>query len=141
MLTYWQYFPDGLRRQEAFLSKLVFFFKSRAATAEEWDIALFRLSLSLVNFPFRDISRHSVQCWLVVRSAQCTCLDAWVRNIPIGGYQTILCQSTLLQRSKSRMLPDGQGDVAKDSLSVLQFILSLSETSQRAIQLSSFIHV
>jgi len=139
VLTFWQDFPDGLQRREAFLSKLVAFFKARSKSAEEWDVALFRLAFSSTNIKNNFLSNHSVQCWHISRSVQCTCLDALMRYFSLEVYQEDLRNSALFQHANSRPLPDIQGDIARDSLVVLKFFLSLSETSPRAAELSSFI--
>ena len=116
-------------------------FKSRAGTAEEWDAALFRLALSTADFFHSFPSLHSVHCWQFSRSPQCTCEGTYIRNLPLGNYQDALYDSILIRHGKSQLLPDWQGDIPHDSLVVLKFILSLSETSQRATELSSFILV
>jgi len=139
VLTFWQEFPDGSQRREAFLSKLVAFFKTRAESAEEWDVALFRLAVSSADFEYGVYSYHSVQCWHIPGSPECTCIDTLMRNIDLNSYQFGLRGSTLPQHAKSRLLPDKQDNVARDSLIVLKFFLSLSETSPRAAELSSFI--
>jgi len=139
VLTFWQEFPDGSLRREAFFSRLVGFFKTRAKSAEEWDVALFRLAVSSNAFGLYSSSYHSVQCWHISRSPKCTCIDAYIHNIKLDNYQSNLRNSTLIQHAKSQLLPDDQGDIAQDSLVVLKFFLSLSETSPLAIELSSFI--
>ena len=119
------------------------FIKIRAINAQEpWDIALFRLSSADLELADAYFHGHSVDCWHIARSAQCTCVDASMRNISLFHYGTSLGRSTLFQdASDSRLVEDRRVDVPKDSLYVLQVFLSLSGTSQLATEISPFIPV
>ena len=120
------------------VSKVRAFIKRRAVNALELDTALFRLAISTAEFKGFN-SHHSVECWHISRSPQCTCLDAYMCHIPLVTYQGVLNDSTLFKDARSRLAEDTTAGVAKDSLFVLQFFLSLSKTSQRATDLSYFI--
>jgi len=123
------------------VSKVTAFIKRRAANAHELDSALFRLVTSTAEFMDgrNFFNYHSVDCWHISRTPQCTCLDAYMRHIPFPDYQGVLAHSTLFQDARSRLVENTDGSVAKDSLHVLQFFLSLSKTSERATDLSYFI--
>jgi len=99
---------------------------------------MFRLATSTAGFGGFD-SYHSVECWHIFRSPQCTCIDAYMRHIPLSIYQKVLADSTLFQDARSRLVENTDASVAKDYLYVLQFFLSLSKTSQRATELLPFI--
>jgi len=135
-MTYWQDFPDGRRRQEEVCSKMKLFLESRLADAEEWDIAYLRLTFSDLSFD-RELfsSYHTVQCWHT--SSKCGCLDAFAHSLDISFYQNYLPYSPLAQSVITPLLANC--DPAQDSLDVLLFLLSLSDTSQRATELSRFI--
>jgi len=117
------------------------FIKRRTENAQEWDTAMFRLATSTAEFRSgtRLISYHSVDCWHISRSPQCTCVDAYMRHVFFSTYQKVLADSTLFQDARSRLVENTDGGVQKDSLYVLQFFLSLSKTSQRTNELSLFI--
>ena len=134
----WQEFTEGPRRREALLSKITVFLKSRAETAQEWDTALFGMSISFAELrhPF---NYHSVHCWHFARSLECLCLHAYLHNY--SNYQYALDSSTLVQQAKSRLVANGKDNAAQNSFAVLKFFISLSERGQRATELSSFIFV
>ena len=117
------------------------FFKSRVAAAEVWDVAFFRLIHSTCDLDTLTFSQHSIYCWQVANSPQCLCREAYAVGIPFGNYQYVLHHSALFQDAKSRLATGRQDDVAQDSLAVVRFFLSLSETGPRAAELSSFIAV
>jgi len=133
----------GSRRREALLTKVVSFVKKRVASAQELDTAVFRLALSITKF--RDAedyswsSRHSVDCWHISRTPQCTCMDAYMHNFTFDHYQDALADSTLFQDARGQLGENTDASITKDSLYVLQSLLSLSKTSQRATELSPFI--
>jgi len=104
-------------------------------------MALFRLLLSTAQFERNRVDYHSVHCWHIARSRQCTCEDASLRSIYLDNYQAFFRYSTIIRHTKSQLLSDEQDGVARDSLAALEFFLSLSETSLRATELSSFILV
>jgi len=54
-------------------------------------------------------------------------------------YKKKLANSTLSQHAISSLLVNMQKHIQQDSPIVLKFILSLSETSQRAVELANFI--
>jgi len=120
------------------VSKVMAFVKRRAANALELDSAMFRLATSTVEFGGFN-SYHSVDCWHIFCSPQCTCVDAFMRHLDFSTYQKVLADSTLFQDARSRLVENTDAAVEKDSLYVLQFFLSLSKTSQRATELSPFI--
>jgi len=134
-MTYWQDFPGGRRRQEEMASKMKLFLERRLADAEEWDIAFLRLTSSNLSFDSDIFSIHGVQCWHT--SSKCGCLDAFAHAFRISFYQSDLSSSPLAQSVITPLL--GNCDPAQDSLDVLLFLLSLSDTSQRATELSRFI--
>jgi len=121
------------------------FIKKRVANAQELDTAVLRLAISTAEFRGEAdhswCSRHSVDCWHISRIPQCTCLDAFMRNIPLRYYQKVLADSTLFQEARSHLVESIRAVVAKDFLDVLEFFLSLSKTSQRATEISPFIPV
>ena len=121
------------------LSKVTVFVNHRIATAQEWDIGLLRLALSTTDFTYDTLSYHSTHCWHVARSPQCICMRAYGLNLPFIQYQQRLFNSTLVRHANSPLLANRQDNIPQDSLDVLQFIISLSETSQRAIELSPFV--
>ena len=136
-MTYWQDFPDGRRRQEEMASKITTFFKSRLADAEEWDIAILRLTFSDFSFGTPFISHHAVQCWHT--PSKCGCLDANAHSLLFFTYNYQLSESTLAESVINPLLRNC--DPVHDSLDVLLFLLSLSDTSQRATELSRFIRM
>ena len=99
---------------------------------------MFRLATSTAEFR-GCYSYHSVECWHISRSPQCTCVDAFMRHIPLVTYQKVLADSTLFQDARSRLVENTDGGVEKDSFYALQFFLSLPKPSQQATELSSFI--
>ena len=65
-----------------------------------------------------------------------------MRHVALYDIQKVFGDSTLFQHcARSRLVENTSDDIAKDSLYALQFFLSLSETSQQAIELSPFIPV
>ena len=134
-MTYWQDFPDGRRRQEEVASKIALFLERRLADAEEWDVAFLRLALSDLSFDVTFHSFHAVQCWHT--SSKCGCLDAIAHALHTSTYEIYLSSSTLVQSVITPLL--AHRNPAQDSLDILLFLLSLSETSQRATELSRFI--
>jgi len=137
-LTHRQEFPEGPRRREALLSKIMVFLDSRAATAQEWDLGLLRLALDVKSDPAVD-SYHSVHCWHGAHSPQCLCPHAFSHNLLFSRYGIELSGSTLVHHVSERLALKGKGNSAQDCLSVLNFFLSLSETGECASGLSSFI--
>lgn len=135
-LTNWQEFPEGSRRREALLSKVTLFLKSRASTAQEWDTALFRLSISAAKWRVPIDSCHSVHCWHVSRSPECICVHAHLRHLSLDQYEKELAASALVQHFSTRNRKD---TFSQDCFEVLKFFISLSETSQLATELSPFI--
>ena len=117
------------------------FIKKRVADAQELDAAIFRLAIS--NADFEDVMNvvtfHSVECWHVTRSPQCTCIDTWMPPVTLDHCRKLFLESTLLQHARSQLVESRGDDVAKDSLYVLKFFLSLSKTSLRATELYPFI--
>ena len=136
-MTYWKDFPDGRRRQEEVASKMKLFLERRLADAEEWDIAFLRLTFSDLSFDGTFFSHHAVQCWHT--PSKCGCLDAFAHAFPLSDYQRYFSSSPLAQSVITPLL--GNCDSAQDSLDVLLFLLSLSDTSQRATELSRFIRM
>ena len=138
---YWQDFTEGPRRREALLSNVAAFIKLRSEHAQELDTALFRLAISTTNNdvnPFA-ISYHSVECWHVARSPQCTCIDTCLPHVTLDDCRKLFQESTIFQHARSRLVENRVDDVAKDALCVLKFFLSLSKTSLHATELSPFI--
>jgi len=138
---FWQDFPEGSRRRQVLLSKVTAFIKRRAANAQELDAAVFRLATSTAKFrnDTRVFGYHSVECWHISRTLQCTCIDAYTRRTALFAYQKVLADSTLFQDGRSQLMENKDAGVVKDSLCVLQFFLSLSKTSQRAAEISPFV--
>ena len=106
---------------------------------------MFRMAFFAADFEHDDLnaidSVHSTHCWHVARATQCTCVDAYMRHISLGAYQKAFKNSVLFQDARTRLAVATEQDVARDSFEVLRFFLSLSETNQRGIEPSSFIHV
>ena len=134
-----QEFPEGPRRREASLSKVMAFIKLRSEHAQELDTALFRLVISTTSAVTNAFSYHAVECWHVSRFPQCTCIDTWIRHVTPDECRGLFQESTLIQHARSRLVETRGDDVAKDSLCVLKFFLSLSRTSVRATELLPFI--
>ena len=115
------------------------FLKRRTESAQEWNIALLRLSLSAANFPYGSFSHHSVRCWHVACSTQCICIHAQISTIRLYQYQEQLANSTLMQDGSSRLASNGTGAFSQHCHNVLKFFISLAETGQRVKELSPFI--
>ena len=62
-----------------------------------------------------------------------------MRKISLSYCQTVLADSALFQHARSHLVETTDADVAKDSLYVLQFFLSLPKTGQEATEPSPFI--
>ena len=128
------------------LGKVTAFIKIRAKSADTWDIALFRLAQYSGDFryDFNLFNHHSVDCWHVGRSPQCACVEARVRYLLLGSYLEEFRNTrhtTLFQDTMNRLVEHRQVDIAQHSRDVLQFIISVPETSQRATELMPFIPV
>lgn len=129
-----------MTRQKVLLSKLTVFFKTRSATAQEWDNILFRLAFSTLDTSKISFSCHSVQCWHIVRSPECTCVHEYLRYSSFAQYQDCFRNSIFAQHVNSQLVESKQ-DVAQNCLKLLQFFISLAETGHRATDLSPFLPV
>jgi len=141
MLNAWQEFSRGQQRRVAMLSKVTAFVKIRSEHAQQWDTALFRLALSSTSF-MAAFHNRSVYHWNLAQSfPQCTCRDTRMRNtaIRLARYQRGIHYSALFKDGRSRLVGDKEQNVAKDSLCVLQFFLSIPETSRRSSELPLFL--
>ena len=121
------------------LAKVTVFVESRTATAQEWDLALFRLSHSTITWPSYMPGIHSVRCWHIASSTPCTCLLAKMHNLLICDYQGTLVNSTLLRTASSRLVANRKGNFAQDSINVVQFFTTLFDSGEYATDLSLFI--
>jgi len=64
-----------------------------------------------------------------------------MRNFSLDSYQYTLRGSVLVKQAGGQLMAKRPSNTAQDSLEVLTFILSLPNTSQRAVELSPFIPV
>ena len=98
---------------------------------------MFRLAISTTSDVEGAFSYHTVECWHLARSPQCTCIEACLPHVLLDDCRKLFREAALIEHA--RLVKERGADVAKDSLCVLKFFLSLSKTSLRATELLPFL--
>ena len=132
--------PEWPRRQEALLFKTKAFFHKRSQFSQSWDLSLYQLlAFRLVTQWGGAWTIHSVYCWHISQSAQCQC----VRRAEVGYTDMSMCNSFFASSTLVQDVLVGQvskqGGITELSLDILQFMLSLVKTPERAVELSAVI--